>query len=642
MRELFHLNMGCLSKYTGHLAVKVNGKNAYGRHACEVGDVVCFSLSFPRTLGVTGGKICLVSDEREDLLSLPLVWVCSVCGEECYEALLDTEQCGLDAGLYFCRVLLQSGLGTLCATGGNRFHFSKDGECAPCFPLTVSHFPYPAPCWIYGGGIYHIFVDRFFRGREEPVTPGATLDPNWEGGIPEYPPYPGAPLANRTFFGGDLPGVTAKLPYIASLGIRCIYLSPIFRARSNHKYDTGNYQEVDEMFGGQAALEELITAAKAFGIRVILDGVFGHTGDDSLYFNRYGTYPTLGAYQSEHSPYADWYTFRHFPDEYDAWWGIPILPQLNTAAPGCRAYFLGKEGIVARYASCGIGGMRLDVADELTDGFIQTVKQRLAEVDEQNILYGEVWEDAAVKVAYGRRCRYYQGGRLDGVMNYPLRSALIRFFRLGETAELFAYFDQILPNMPKRVADANMNLLGTHDTVRILTALGGEMPEGKSNHTLATLRMSTTQRQIALKRLKAAYLALATLPGIPTIYYGDEVGMEGYSDPFNRCPFPWGREEKSLLAFYRAVAALRRAHTIYAQGECRLLRLTPSLLVFAREEGTHVYVTLCHRGEGIYPLRLSEGMQLLTQNTVSDGVLLLSGTEGAVICAKKGDSLVLS
>jgi glycosidase len=443
------------------------------------------------------------------------------------------------------------------------------------------------------------------------------------------------------FFGGNLDGVTEKLPYIASLGVCCIYLSPIFRAYSNHKYDTGDYTRVDEAFGGDGALSRLVKAAKSFGIRIVLDGVFNHTGDDSVYFNRRGTYPSLGAYQSEESPYGNWYTFRRRPDDYECWWNIPILPRLRTDEPSCREFFLGKDGVIAKWTRAGVAGFRLDVADELSDSFIRGIRERLDENGEDTVLWGEVWEDASNKIAYGRRRRYYWGGELDGVMNYPLREGLLAYFRRGDTAPLRYALEEVLPAAPKAVADRQMNLLGTHDTLRILTALGGASEEGKSNDELAHLRMTKEERRLALERLKLAYLALATLPGLPCIYYGDEVGMEGYRDPFNRLPFPWHRMDGELLAYYRAVGELRGKESLYREGELRLHTLTPSRLVFSRTDGSRCAVTVINRSQSPLPIRLPKGARVLFGG-VGEAGGALPPMSGAVIRMRAGDALSFS
>ena len=387
------------------------------------------------------------------------------------------------------------------------------------------------------------------------------------------------------------------------------------------------------MFGGEEALDFLLAEAKKRDIRIILDGVFNHTGDDSRYFNRYGHYDTLGAYQSPESPYASWYTFSRFPDVYEAWWGISILPKLNLRDPDCRSYLVGREGIVSRYAKMGIGGMRLDVADELDGDFIAAVKDRLCEASPDAVLYGEVWEDASNKVAYHRLTGYYHGRQLDGVMNYPLRAGLISYLREKNTDGLSYYLNEVLPNMPKRAADAAMNLLGTHDTLRILTALGGPSPEGKSNDTLAQLRLTEEERQRAIALLKGAYLILATLPGIPCIYYGDEVGLEGYADPFNRRPFPWHRMEEELLSHYRKMAALRE-HAQYRDGELRVWHLSAELLVFGREKDGVSAVTLFNNTERERQFILPEKAKLLLGEE-KGGMVILPSHFGVIILLNK-------
>ncbi len=473
--------------------------------------------------------------------------------------------------------------------------------------LTVTDFHHPEPRWLLGGVIYHVFVGRFAKGGRVPKRSDAVLNHDWEGGCPAFPAYPGAPLKNNEFFGGTLWGVAEKMPYLASLGVRLVYLSPIFEAYSNHKYDTGDYQRIDAMFGGERAFSHLLKVASSYGIRVLLDGVFNHTGDDSVYFNRYGRYESAGAYQSKKSPYYDWYRFSRYPDEYTAWWGISILPRIHPSeSESCRAFFVGREGVIATYARRGIAGFRLDVVDELNDGFVTDIRARLTENGQACILYGEVWEDASNKVAYGVRKSYYNGRELDGVMNYPLREGLISYFRRGETDKLFYALSEVLPNMPKRIADLTMNLLGTHDTLRILTALAGEDPAGHSNEELSLMRLSNEERSRGIRLLKMAYLTLATLPGIPTVYYGDEVGHEGYADPLNRRPFPWHRMEEELLLAYRLIGSLRRREPAYRRGEFFLLHLSKKYLIFSRRSRKRELLTVINRSEEDLLLRFEK------------------------------------
>ena len=626
----------------GYAAVFVGGKDAYGRHAFAVGDLLCYRFAFPRTLGVTAATLSFSSDGRRDFLSLPLSYRALEGGMDVYTVELKTDREELGVGLYFLRLTLVTPFGDLYAYGGNTLHFAFiEGDVPAVFQLTVSRFAYKEPDWAHGGVIYHVFVDRFFRGGNAPVREGTFINPDWENGTVQYPAYPGAPLANNMFFGGDLDGVRKKLSYIASLGTKIIYLSPVFSAASNHKYDTGDYTEVDAAFGGERALRALVKEAEKYGIRIILDGVFNHTGADSLYFNRYGHYGSTGAYQSKDSPYYRWYTFKSFPNDYEAWWGIEILPRLNLADPECRAYFIGEGGIISRSADYGIGGMRLDVADELDSDFIAAIKSRLSEKREDSILYGEVWEDASNKIAYSRRCRYYLGDELDGVMNYPLRTGIVSYLRDKDPSPLHYYFSEVALNMPKRAADVAMNLLGTHDTLRILTALGGASPDGKSNDELVSLRMSDEERTRAKELLKAAYLIAATVSGIPSVYYGDEVGVEGYSDPFNRTTFPWHHMDGELLAHYRAVAELRK-NSVYLDGEMRLLRLDGELLAFSREKNGECAVTVYNNGDSEHTVSFPESTEALFGEKATKSTLTLVPKACAVLRLYKGDGLYIS
>ena len=469
-----------------------------------------------------------------------------------------------------------------------------DGEAAgyltPCGELgkrqlLVYRRDFTTPDWLRGGIIYHVFVDRFRSSGRCGVKPGATLNPDWENGTPQFAPYPGADLPNNEFFGGDLYGIIEKLDYIASLGATCLYLSPIFDSPSNHKYDTGDYEHVDSMFGGDEALEALIAAAKEREIRIILDGVFNHTGADSKYFNQQGHYDSLGAAQSKDSPYYPWYSFREYPNVYESWWGIGILPKVQCDNESYRDYILGENGIIARYMRKGIDGWRLDVADELSDGFLDALRSRVRACDSNAMIYGEVWEDASNKIAYSYRRRYLRGLQLDSVMNYPLRDAVVSYIRDGNAGALDYCVNTVYRHYPKASADTLMNFLGTHDTMRVLTALGGTNPYGHSNEELSRMRMDEAQRARAVCLLKMAYQLVSIMPGVPCIFYGDEAGMEGYGDPFCRRPFPWGRENGDLTEFYRHIGTVHRCTPVLRDGYVRLLRCTQDNAIVLRYNG---------------------------------------------------------
>ena len=448
----------------------------------------------------------------------------------------------------------------------------------------------------YGTTMYHIFVDRFAKSAKPlPTRADALLRDDWDTGIPEFAPYPGAPLKNNQFFGGSLWGVIEKLDYLESLSVNCIYLSPIFKAYSNHKYDTGNYLEIDEMFGGKEAFDALICECKKRGIKVILDGVFNHTGDDSIYFNRYGNYDSLGAYQSEKSPYFRWFKFIHFPKKYECWWGIDILPRLDHTAEDCREYFVGKSGVCENYINQGINGWRLDVADELSDTFLDSLRDVVKKADEDAIVIGEVWENAAEKVAYGSRRRYLRGKQLDSVMNYPTKNAIIQYIKSGDCAMLYNTVTELYSCYPRAVCDCLMNLLGTHDTERILTALVGRSAEGLSNEELSKLRMNESQKAYAVAMLKIASAIQYTLYGFPSVFYGDEAGIEGYRDPFCRMPFPWGNECKELTEHYKALGKIRKEHSVYAGGDFRVIEHNGGLFAFVRENKDEKLLTVASR-----------------------------------------------
>ncbi len=586
----------------------VSGEDASNTGAFSFGTRIDLKITLSRRLGAAAVVLRLWRD-GESATDTPLIFTSSHLGFDTYTLTLDTaELCGKSReGLFYYQFLMVRGADTRFTSSINNVDYEwSEGSGRP-FRLLIHRADYTTPAWIYGGTMYHIFVDRFYRGRgKTKLRRGATLDPDWENGIPQFAPYPGAPLTNDRFFGGNLWGVAEKLDYLASLGVTVLYLSPIFEAASNHKYDTADYETVDPLFGGEAALENLLTKAKAYGIRVVLDGVFNHTGDDSRYFNRYGRYPEVGAYQSPDSPYADWYTFREFPDDYEAWWGISILPRLNSSLPAVKDHLAGPDGIAARRVRAGVSGWRLDVADELSDDFLDELRSSLhAAGEEQPIIIGEVWENAADKMAYGKRRRYFEGRQLDSVMNYPIRTGLISFVRDGDARALYNVLTELYGSYPRAVCHALMNLLGTHDTERILTVLGDStLGAGKTNAELSVAHLSARARTDAIKKLQMAFTLLFTVFGIPSVYYGDEAGMEGYHDPFCRFPYPWGRQNETLMATVRHLGQLRRDHAALATGEFRILHHNDHAIAYERTLDSDHLIVAANRGTTPYTLPL--------------------------------------
>lgn len=262
----------------------------------------------------------------------------------------------------------------------------------------------PTPEWFGRGVTYQIFPDRFCRDAipdPKGLLGQRTVHDNWDD-PPRLGPDPLTGRWNSDFFGGSLRGICRKLDYLQSLSVTTLYLNPIFYAASSHRYDTADYRMIDPMLGTEGDLRMLCAEAKKRGIHVMLDGVFNHTGDDSRYFNRGGFFDTPGAYQSKDSPWYDWFCFQHWPDKYDAWWGIDTLPAVNENAPAYRDFIIrAQDSVIRRWLRCGADGWRLDVADELPDDFIELIRTAVKRHGEDKLLIGEVWEDATNKVSYG-------------------------------------------------------------------------------------------------------------------------------------------------------------------------------------------------------------------------------------------------
>lgn len=500
-------------------------------------------------------------------------------------------------GLYFYEFLFLRGMDTLFSDTRNNVDFTLTPHSCGRFRLLVYEDGFTTPDWLGGGIMYHIFVDRFCRGEGRTLLrDDAVLDPDWRNGVPQYGERPGSPVKNNVFFGGNLWGVREKLPYLASLGVSVIYLSPIFTAASNHKYDASDYLHVDPEFGGDVAFLTLLEAAHASGIRVILDGVFNHTGDDSIYFDKYHRYGG-GAWDDMSSPYRRWFFFRNSPSgedggepEYESWWGIPILPKLNLEEPACRDFFIGEGGVCERYLRMGADGWRLDVADELPDDFLSALRERVKGVSSDAAIIGEVWENAADKISYGRRRAYFQGRQLDSVMNYPLRSALLSYAEYGDASFLADELKEIYSSYPRQSADVLMNIIGTHDTVRVLNLLGApektREAELLSNAERAGTRLSDTERAAGLRRLRVISALQYSVYGFPCVYYGDERGMEGLGDPFCRYPMIWDeRTENELVRHYARLAEVRR-EPAFDRGEFEILRAEGGYIEFVREKAT--------------------------------------------------------
>ena len=423
------------------------------------------------------------------------------------------------------------------------------------FQITVYDPDFKSPEWIKDAVVYQIFPDRFNRAGE---TPFHGIRRQW-GDQPYYRADQfGGEYTSDDFFGGNLEGIRQKLPYLKELGVGAVYLNPIFRSQSNHRYNTGDYENIDPLLGTNEDFEVLAKEFRENGIRLILDGVFSHTGDDSRYFNKYGNYDSVGAYQSQDSPYYNWYAFRNWPSDYESWWGFTTLPNTHEMQPDYMNYIIQDENsIIRRWIKAGASGWRLDVADELPDEFIKELRVAVKKQDPEAVVIGEVWEDASHKVSYGAQREFFWGKSLDAVMNYVTRSAVLDFLVYGGGYRFIHRISSMVENYPKQALYTCLNLISSHDVPRALTVLSGAPPvDGMSREQQAVYTMSRDDRELAMRRMALAVVLQMTLPGAPCVYYGDEVGAEGYTDPFNRCCFPWGNENLELLDFHKRMIAL--------------------------------------------------------------------------------------
>ena len=522
---------------------------------------------------------------------------------------------------YFFRVHNPNGSFRLFKVGDDTNMEAGDLWQISCVPET-----FHTPDWAKGAIIYQVFPDRFYKsgkcdltGKLEPYT----VHENWNEEVYWRPNSEGV-ILNNDFFGGNFKGITEKLPYIASLGTTILYLNPIGKAFSNHRYDTGDYKLPDPMLGTLEEFSTLCEEAHKLGMRVILDGVYSHTGSNSRYFNRDGAFDGVGAFQSKDSPYHSWYTFYEWPSNYHSWWDFNTLPTVKKMDPAFIKYIISDEdSVVAHWLKLGCDGFRLDVADELPDAFLKLLYDRVKEINPDALVLGEVWEDASNKKAYGQRRTYFTNAELDSVMNYPFRTAIINFMRGWDSGRgLKEAVLSIVENYPPEVVAANMNLLGTHDTPRILTALVDDFDGTREEK--AQRHLSRHNLEVARDRLLMASFLQYTLPGSPSLYYGDEALMEGYKDPFNRRTYPWGREDVDILRHFRRLGKLRAQYPALRLGDIHFLEAEDKHLAFRRTYGDQTIAVYINRSGD--PWEIPAGKVVFGQNlqTVAEDQLILA------------------
>lgn len=595
--------------------------------AVKAGEQVTFRILLHKDALCEDARLFYRTDDAVEYASIPMQYVeAADNGFGWYAGTLTP-----DEGLYWYHFAYTGGTGYHKIT---RFDYGIGylSDQGKDWQLTVYDADFQTPDWMKGGTMYQIFPDRFYKNGETQRSYSDRVyndrwgdEPQWRWS--EALRASGGQLGND-YFGGNLRGITEKLPYLQSLGITCLYLNPIFEAHSNHRYNTADYFQIDPTLGTAEELEALCSKAKALGIRVILDGVFSHTGDDSLYFNKYGRYASVGAYQSTLSPYYKWFKFEQHPHKYHSWWGIDTLPEVEEDTPEFTEFICGEAGVLRHWLRSGVSGWRLDVADELPDRFLDNVRSAIKAERADALLLGEVWEDATNKISYGSRRRFLRGKQLDSVMNYPFRDAIIEFLTGGQSMHFLDLVMTVLENYPMESVHCLMNHIGTHDTPRILTVLGDEPQADHDRAWQSGRKMDEAKRARAIRMLKIAAALQYTLPGVPCLYYGDEAGMEGYGDPFNRGCYPWGNENRELIAFYKRLGELRAKSDVFATGEFIPVSGDAGHIAYIRKMGDEQLLIAVNRWDDPAPLQLDAAWndaQVLFGSSPIGGMLIIPG-----------------
>lgn len=577
----------------------VEDKNAIKLRICAFG-------------GVNAATLCVYSDEFTEEIDMRRDGDDFVC----------TFTPGRPAALWYrFKLNTENGEKWLCV--GTDGHISVFSDCPDLgFRLTVFKRGFKTPDWFSKRIMYQIFPDRFGLDNADAAASGIEYH-NVLGQTPELHSSISEPVrwqprefeadyAPDDFYGGTLRGIAKKLPYLKELGVGVIYLNPIFEARSNHRYDTSNYEKIDPILGSEQDYANLCSEAERLGIAIVLDGVFSHTGADSIYFNRYGSYPSLGAYQSTRSEFFPWYDFRHFPDDYRCWWNFKDLPEVNEQNAQWQDYIIKRDdSIVRRWLRLGASGWRIDVADELPDEVLSAIRAAAKQQKPESVIIGEIWEDAVTKNSYGKMRNYALGYSLDSVMNYPFRNAVIDF-ALGKTSA-FELRDFLLGqyyNYPQPIYRCLMNLLGSHDVERLHTMLAFDYDvKTLDREKQATLKLDDAQKMRATTLQKLCAAVQYCTPGVPCLYYGDEECLDGGRDPFNRKPFE--PSNSGLHNFYMRLGEIRNAHPALTGGDFKISTPEADVMIIKRQADNDKIFCVINRSDKYLPLMFDGGIPLL-------------------------------
>lgn len=518
---------------------------------------------------------------------------------------------------YFCFKLNLNGEEMWIKANGNESKIpclTKDN--LPYWSITVYEKEFEVPEWAKGKIMYHIFVDRFYKSEKYmPKTMKNRITKQWgempDWNIDEKPKY-----KNNDFFMGNLKGIEEKIDYLKELGVEIVYLSPIFQSQSNHRYDVADYENVDPYLGTNLDLINLCKKAHENGMKIIIDAVFNHTGNDSKYFNEYKNYNTIGAFEGVKSPYYSWYR-KNRNGEFEYWWGFKNLPVCDGNNTSWQNYVYGIDGIIDKWFKFGIDGIRLDVADELTDEFIENIRKTVKRNKKDGFIIGEVWENAVTKEGYGKQRTYLLGKGLDSVMNYPFTNAILKFVRFGNYQYLVNTINEILLQYPEEVVFSLMNSLSTHDITRAITTLVADGVEDNGFNLIWDVpyereiqfqkdKLSISDYEKAKNMIKIAVILQYFLPGNPCIYYGDEVGLYGYKDPFNRKCFPWDKIDKELLDYYISLGRVRNKIKFLSKAKINIIKADENIFVFERYDENNKILIAVNRSENDIELELEE------------------------------------
>jgi len=473
-----------------------------------------------------------------------------------------------------------------------------------CFKMSVN---FNVPEWAKGCVAYQIFPDRFCRGKEikEPM-PRRILHESWDEKPIIGPNEEG--LHNIDFFGGDFVGIKEKVPYLADLGIDLVYLNPIVTSQSNHRYDAGDYLVPDPYLGTEEELKDMIREFHKYKIKVVFDGVFNHTGNDSVYFNQYGSYDSCGAYHNPESPYSSFY-LKDKDGKYKYWWDFLNLPVCDKSDPEYRNFIFGEGGVIDKWCEWGIDGLRLDVVDELPNDFTMGLWEAMQRnLPNDFIIFGEIWENAMRK----ERNFIKSGKEIHAPMNYFLMESMFRYYMYGDIFRLDENQTQILEEYPTETILTLMNSTSTHDMSRPVEIYGCKklfdyyaehawdidwqgMSEKERYEWLKNHQMTPEEYEHGKIKEKSHFTALAFWPGIFTIYYGDEVGMPGIGNLLNRGTYPWGKEDHDMLEFFKKLIKSRKSEEFLRKADIRIKQINYEQYIYERYDENESILVVASR-----------------------------------------------